>query len=83
METLYSLMYRKMQFTGKGDPDHWEEVVIARSTDKSFIDNIVEKNNLSLGNINDIWDFDHNYVIKEMPAQYINEGFFKDHHFTR
>ena len=83
METLYILMFRQMHFVGKGDPDHWEEVIIAQSTDKPFIDNIVKKNKLSLGDINDIWDFNHKYFIKEMPAQYINEGFFKDHHFKR
>lgn len=83
MEKLYILMYRQMHFVGKGDPDHWEEKIIAQSTDKSFIDNIVKKNNLALGDINDIWDFDHTYFIKEMPTQYVNEDFFKDHHFNR
>ena len=76
MEKLYILMQRKIQFTGQGDPDHWDECIIAQSTDKSFIDKIVKDNNLALGDINDIWDFGHTYFIKETPIQYINESSF-------
>lgn len=81
MDKLYILMFRQMHFVGKGDPDHWDETVIAQSTDKAFIDHIVKANNLDLGDINDIWDFDHKYFIKEMLTQYVNEDFFKEHHF--
>ena len=45
MNKLYILMHREMQFSGKGDPDHWSEAVIAQSTDKSFIDKIVKELN--------------------------------------
>lgn len=83
MEKLYILMHRKIQFTGKGDPDHWDESIIAQSTDKDFIDKIVKENNLALGDINDIWDFDHTYFVKEMDIPFINESVFNLYHLKK
>ncbi len=83
MNKLYILMHREMQFSGKGDPDHWNEAVIAQSTDKSFIDKIVKDNNLALGDINDIWDFNHKYFVKEMDIPFINEYAFDLYHLKK
>ena len=83
MEKLYILMHRKIQFTGQGDPDHWDECIIAQSTDKSFIDKIVKDNNLALGDINDIWDFGHTYFVKEMDIPFINEYAFNLYHLKK
>jgi hypothetical protein len=76
-------MHREMQFSGKGDPDHWNETVIAQSTDKSFIDKIVKDNNLALGDIDDIWDFNHTYFVKEMDIPCIIEAAFKLYHLKK
>jgi len=83
MNKLYILMHREMQFSGKGDPDHWNETVIAQSTDKSFIDKIVKDNNLALGDIDDIWDFNHTYFVKEMDIPCIIEAAFKLYHLKK
>lgn len=76
-------MNREMQFSGKGDPDHWSEIVIAQSTDKSFIDKIVKCNNLALGDINDMYDFNHKYFVKEMDIPFINEYAFNLYHLKK
>jgi hypothetical protein len=72
-----------MQFTGKGDPDYWKETVIAQSTDKSFIDKIVKDNNLALGVINDIWDFNPQYFVKEMDIPFVNDYLFNLYHLKK
>jgi hypothetical protein len=76
-------MHREIQFSGKGDPDHWNETVIAQSTDKSFIDKIVKDNNLALGDINDIWDFNHKYFVKEMDIPCVIEAAFNLYHLKK
>jgi len=83
MEKLYILMYRQIQFTGKGDPSHWSETIIAQSTDKAFIDKIVKDNNLALGDINDSYDFNHTYFVKEMDIPFINKYVFNLYHLKR
>lgn len=37
MKSLYILKYREMHFVGKGDPDHYDYVTVAKSTDKQLL----------------------------------------------
>lgn len=47
---LYILRYRQIRFAGKGDPDHYEYTEVAKSTDRRFINSIIEKYRLKAVN---------------------------------
>lgn len=59
---FYILRYRQMQFVGKGDPDHYSYKEVAKSTDRQFINSIIEKYRLKMVN----------------PKEYIDDGYEYD-----
>ena len=56
---FYILRYRQMQFVGKGDPDHYSYKEVAKSTDRQFINSIIEKYRLKMVN----------------PKEFIDDGY--------
>ena len=81
---FYILRYRQMRFVGKGDPDHYEYKEVAKSTDRQFINSIIEKYRLKMVNPKEFIDdgyeiveekledwVDYDYIIKHSDRNHI------------
>jgi hypothetical protein len=78
MKSLYILKYREMHFVGKGDPDHYDYVTVAKSTDKQFINSLIEKYNLKMANLDEFID-DGYIIIEEKLEDWIDYDYIVKH----
>ena len=84
-QVMYRLRYRKMQFTGQGDPTEYQYHEVAKSLNREVIDELVAKYNLHLADpeayIEDGYEIyeeklvdyvDYDYVVTHSDRKHVN-----------
>lgn len=75
---FYILRYRQMHFVGKGDPDHYEYAEVAKSTDRQFINSIIEKYRLKMVNPKEFID-DGYEIVEEKLEDWVDYDYIVKH----
>ena len=75
---FYILRYRQMQFVGKGDPDHYSYKEVAKSTDRQFINSLIEKYRLKMINPKEFID-DGYEIVEEKLEDWVDYDYIVKH----